>query len=54
MNQRVALHTTSVPGGVPTFRHSWSLFTMGLRTLLSQFQFKVSLDGDTQKKIGED
>ena len=51
MNRRVALHTISVPereGGGATFRHSWSRFTTGLRTLRPHFQFRVSGDGDTQ------
>ena len=44
MNERVALHTISVPEreGETTFTHSWSQFIMGLRTLLAQFHFGVS------------
>ena len=55
MNQRVAWHTI-VPEreGGATFRHSWSLFTTGLRTLLPQFWFWVNGDGDTQKRTGEE
>jgi len=50
MNQRVALHTISVPERErgATFRHSWSLFATGLRTLVPQVRFRVSGDGDTQ------
>ena len=54
MNQRVALHTISVlerEGGA-TFRYSCSLFATGLRTLLAQFQFRVSGKVTHRRKLG--